>query len=58
MLNVIGQLNGYDVPTIKGLEIYNDGRFHISRGGGFFGLHSHPNASWSGVYCVDPHRES
>ena len=21
---------------------------------GFFGLHNHPNASWSGVYCVDP----
>jgi uncharacterized protein (TIGR02466 family) len=54
MLNVIGQLNGYDVPTIKRLEIYNDCWFHISRRGGFFGLHNHPNASWSGVYCVDP----
>jgi hypothetical protein len=54
LLNVIGQLNGYDVPTIKRLEIYNDCWFHISRRGGFFGLHNHPNASWSGVYCVDP----
>jgi Putative 2OG-Fe(II) oxygenase len=54
MLNLIGQLNGYDIPTIKRLEIYNDCWFHISRRGGFFGLHNHPNASWSGVYCVDP----
>jgi hypothetical protein len=54
LLNVVGQLNGYDIPTIKRLEIYNDCWFHISRRGGFFGLHNHPNASWSGVYCVDP----
>ncbi len=54
LLNVVGQLNGYDVPTIKRLEIYNDCWFHISRRGGYFGLHNHPNASWSGVYCVDP----
>jgi Putative 2OG-Fe(II) oxygenase len=53
LLNVVGQLNGYDIPTIKRLEIYNDCWFHISRRGGFFGLHNHPNASWSGVYCVD-----
>ena len=49
LLNLIGQLNGYDIPTIKRLEIYNDCWFHISRRGGFFGLHNHPNASWSGV---------
>ena len=54
LLNVIGQLNGYDVPTLLRLEIYNDCWFHISRRGGFFGLHNHPNASWSGVYCVEP----
>ncbi|HEY0799752.1 MAG TPA: putative 2OG-Fe(II) oxygenase [Steroidobacteraceae bacterium] len=54
LLNVVGQLNGYDIPSIKRLEIYNDCWFHITRRGGFFGLHNHPNASWSGVYCVDP----
>jgi len=36
LLNVVGQLNGYDIPTIKRLEIYNDCWFHISRRGGFF----------------------
>ena len=54
MLQMIGALNGYDSATIARLLIYNDAWFHVTRRGGFFGLHNHPNASWSGVYCVDP----
>jgi len=54
LLATIGMLNGYDLPTLERLQIYNDCWFHVSRRGGFFGLHNHPNASWSGVYCVDP----
>lgn len=53
LLSLIGSLNGYDLPTLQRLEIYNDCWFHVTRRGGFFGLHNHPNASWSGVYCVD-----
>jgi uncharacterized protein (TIGR02466 family) len=53
-LTVIGHLNGYDLQTLHRLEIFNDCWFHVTRRGGFFGLHNHPNASWSGVYCVDP----
>ena len=53
LLAVIGRLNGYDLPTLQRLQIYNDCWFHVTRRGGFFGLHNHPNASWSGVYCVD-----
>lgn len=56
LLAVIGRLNGYDVPTLEQLQIYNDCWFHVTRRGGYFGLHNHPNASWSGVYCVDPGR--
>jgi uncharacterized protein (TIGR02466 family) len=51
---LIGHLNGYDPPTLQRLRISNECWFHITRRGGFFGLHNHPNASWSGVYCVDP----
>jgi uncharacterized protein (TIGR02466 family) len=54
MLQMIGMLNGYDRATVERLSIYNDAWFHITRRGGFFALHNHPNASWSGVYCVDP----
>jgi len=53
LLAVIGGLNRYDTQTLGRLQIYNDCWFHVTRCGGFFGLHNHPNASWSGVYCVD-----
>jgi uncharacterized protein (TIGR02466 family) len=54
LLAVIGRLNRYDLQTLHRLQIYNDCWFHVTRRGGFFGVHNHPNASWSGVYCVDP----
>jgi hypothetical protein len=54
MLAVIGQLNGYTLETLERLEIFNDAWAHVTRRGGYFSLHNHPNASWSGVYCVDP----
>ena len=54
LLWLIGRLNNYDLPTVNRLQIFNDSWFHVTRRGGFFGLHNHPNASWSGVYCVDP----
>lgn len=56
LLAVIGQLNSYEVQTLHRLQIYNDCWYHVTRRGGYFGLHNHPNASWSGVYCVDPGR--
>jgi len=54
LLSLIAAMNGYDLPTVNRLSIFNDCWFHVTRRGGFFGLHNHPNASWSGVYCVDP----
>jgi uncharacterized protein (TIGR02466 family) len=54
LLALVGHLNGYDPATLQRLRIFNECWFHIMRRGGFFGLHNHPNASWSGVYCVDP----
>jgi uncharacterized protein (TIGR02466 family) len=53
LLALVARLNSYDLPTLNRLQIFNDSWFHITRRGGFFGLHNHPNASWSGVYCVD-----
>lgn len=51
---LIAQLNRYDAAMTNRLLIYSDAWFHITRRGGFFALHNHPNAAWSGVYCVDP----
>ncbi len=54
LMPMIGELNGYDTATLGRMMIYSDSWFHVTRRGGFFALHNHPNASWSGVYCVDP----
>lgn len=48
----IGSLNQYDVNTLKRLHIACESWYHITRKGGYFGIHNHPMASWSGVYCV------
>lgn len=48
----IAQLNGYGAAEMSQLQIFSHTWFHITRRGGWFGLHNHPMASWSGVYCV------
>lgn len=51
------QLNEYSneqVSALPQLKLHVDSWFHITRFGGYIGIHSHPMASWSGVYCVDP----
>src|SRR5262245_42128356 len=37
LLALIAMLNGYDLPMINRLNIYNDSWFHVTRRGGFFG---------------------
>jgi uncharacterized protein (TIGR02466 family) len=54
LTRLVADLNGYDDATIARLLIYHDAWFHVTRRGGFFAMHNHPNASWSGVYCVNP----
>jgi hypothetical protein len=54
VLRFIGELNHYDEATLRRILIYSDSWFHVTRRGGFFALHNHPMASWSGVYCVSP----
>jgi uncharacterized protein (TIGR02466 family) len=54
LLTFIGQLNHYDDSMLRRILIYSDSWFHVTRRGGFFALHNHPMATWSGVYCVSP----
>jgi uncharacterized protein (TIGR02466 family) len=49
---MIRDLNGYDADTLRRLHIGNEAWFHVTRRGGSFDVHTHPNHSWSGVYCV------
>lgn len=48
----VAQLNGYSVEEMAHLILQNHTWFHITRHGGSFVAHNHPNASWSAVYCV------
>ena len=52
VLQIVGQLNGYDQRTMADLGVRTDAWFHVTRRNGYFGVHNHPLASWSGVYCV------
>jgi uncharacterized protein (TIGR02466 family) len=54
LLALIGELNRYDESMLHQILIYSDSWFHVTRRGGFFALHNHPMATWSGVYCVSP----
>lgn len=51
---LIMRLNQYDAEEMRNLRIFHHSWFHVTRHGGYTGLHNHPMASWSGVYCVDP----
>ena len=52
LYQTIGELNGYDTATLQRLHMASESWFHVTRRGGYFGVHNHPMHSWSGVYCV------
>jgi uncharacterized protein (TIGR02466 family) len=52
--HTVAELNRYDAARMSQLQIVTDSWFHITRRNGYFGVHNHPMASWSGVYCVSP----
>lgn len=51
---VIQAVNGYSAEEMARLQIFSHTWFHVTRRDGFVIAHTHPMASWSGVYCVDP----
>lgn len=53
VFKTVQQLNGYDRAQLEQLRMTVDAWFHVAKAGQSFGLHNHPMASWSGVYCVD-----
>ena len=50
----IVNMSGFDARQASALQIEYHTWFHITRKGGYQGVHNHPNAAWSGIYCVDP----
>lgn len=54
LARVVAQLNGYTGEEMSRIRIHSHTWFHVTRHGGFVITHTHPMASWSGVYCVAP----
>jgi uncharacterized protein (TIGR02466 family) len=50
----VQELNRYSPQDMQALQIYSHTWYHVTRRGGFTIAHTHPMASWSGVYCVSP----
>lgn len=50
----VQELNRYGPKDMQALQIYSHTWYHVTRRGGFTIAHTHPMASWSGVYCVSP----
>ncbi|MBK9653930.1 MAG: hypothetical protein IPO66_00115 [Rhodanobacteraceae bacterium] len=49
LYRAIRELNGYDLEQLRKLHVSAESWFHITRKGGYFALHNHPMASWSGL---------
>ena len=52
--SVVVQLSQMDEALFRSLNFHYDAWFHVSRKHAYQGVHNHQNASWSGIYCVDP----
>lgn len=52
LTQLVATINRYDAATMGRTRLHADAWFHVTRRGGYFGIHNHPMASWSGVYCV------
>lgn len=50
----IVEVNGVPAKDVARFQVNSHAWYHITRGGGYMGVHNHPMASWSGVYVVDP----
>ncbi|MBA3564222.1 MAG: hypothetical protein H0W33_09490 [Gammaproteobacteria bacterium] len=51
---VLESVSDYSKEELQRLKFNYHAWFHITRRGGYQGLHHHQNATWSGIYCVDP----
>ena len=51
---LIQQITNYGPEDLGRLRFDYHAWFHVTRKGGYQGVHNHQNASWSGIFCVDP----
>ena len=54
LCGLVATINDYSAAQMAAFSIGYESWFHITRNGGYQSSHYHPNATWSGIYCVDP----
>lgn len=52
LYGVIAEVNGYPDDVLSKLHLAMESWFHLTKRGGYFGVHNHALHAWSGVYCV------
>lgn len=53
LATTVHQLSDYTPAQWQELAFDYHSWFHVTRAGGHQGVHNHPMASWSGIFCVD-----
>lgn len=54
LLSLIQEVNQLSREQLAQLRFVYESWFHVARNGGYFQTHTHPNHSWSIVFCVNP----
>jgi uncharacterized protein (TIGR02466 family) len=54
MSSAVHEVSDYTPAELRQLQFDYHAWFHVTRQGGYQGLHNHSNASWSAIFCVDP----
>ncbi|MCG8371342.1 MAG: 2OG-Fe(II) oxygenase family protein [Proteobacteria bacterium] len=54
LASFVKEINGFTDEELAKLKFNNHAWFHVTRSGGYFQAHNHPNASWSVVYYINP----
>ena len=58
LLNFIKTTSNIPNEKLSQIRFVHESWFHVARNGGYFQSHTHPNHSWSMVFCVNPGDEN
>lgn len=53
LMYFLRDVTNLDTKALSKFKIYHESWFHVVKQGGYFQAHTHPNASWSVILCVN-----
>ena len=54
LLSFLQEVNQFSKEQLSRLRFNYESWFHVAQNGGYFQTHTHPNHSWSMVFCINP----